>query len=554
MHSDTSTISVAEYLVRRLRQVGVDHLFGVPGDFNLTLLDEISSVGAIEWVGSPNELGAGYAADAYARSRGFSALTTTYGVGELSCLNAIAGAAAEHAPVLEITGAPTTHDIRQGTLLHHTLCDGDLDHFARAYAEVTVAQATLSAETAATQIDNVMTTMLQHSAPGYLRVPSDIVRAQVDAARLSVPLAVAGQVSQAAFDTFAAATTDIVARAHRPVLIIGDLAARFHHAAGLTALARDLNIPIVVQPSAKGVIDEDLPQYHGVYAGTMLNAQDVVESADLVIRVGTVMSDVLSGYFTERPADEQTITIDACRTSIGTRRFSDMPFAEALAAVDTALRTARTATLPPTILPTPTHRNDAELDTAPLTQDALWSAMERWLPPRTALLADTGTAFWGAVSLKFPRDTVFVAQPVWNSIGYCLPATLGQGLADETRRPVLLIGDGAAEMTATELSTIATANVHPVIVLINNDGYTIERTLQSPHADYNTIARWDWRELTQALSPETAYASAHTIGEFRDALDLATNTRDRLVFVEAHLDPYDAPELLSALAQRHSDS
>jgi|GEM_PF-3010366 len=132
-------VSVGEYLATRLYQLGVDHLVGVPGDFNLNLLDEFSAAGLQQRVGSPNELGAGYACDAYARKRGLGAVITTYGVGELSCLNAVAGAAAEHVRLLQITGAPDQDSARDARLIHHTLADGDFHRFERIYQELTCA-------------------------------------------------------------------------------------------------------------------------------------------------------------------------------------------------------------------------------------------------------------------------------------------------------------------------------------------------------------------------------------------------------------------------------
>src|SRR5689334_22160920 len=184
--SATGQVTVAGYLAERLRQSGVAHLFGVPGDFNLGLIDGLLAGGQQRWVGSPNELNAGYAADAYARRRGLAALVTTYGVGELSCLNAIAGAYAEQVPVVQITGAPATD--AGGKLLHHTLADGDLGHFARAYREVTAAAEVLTHERAAEQIDAVLATALETSRPVYLSIPVDVADALVDGRRLASPV------------------------------------------------------------------------------------------------------------------------------------------------------------------------------------------------------------------------------------------------------------------------------------------------------------------------------------------------------------------------------
>ncbi|NTW39756.1 MAG: alpha-keto acid decarboxylase family protein [Cellulomonadaceae bacterium] len=541
------TVPVHEYLGRRLMQVGVEHLFGVPGDFNLTLLDGLATLDGLTWVGSPNELGAGYAADAYARVRGLAALVTTYGVGELSALNAVAGSAAESAPVLHIAGSPSTRAVAAGALVHHTLADGDFGRFERAYAEVTVAQHTLTAERAAEQIDAVILAALTHRKPVYLSIPSDLADAPVDAEGLEVPLRVRS--AAADVDNFEAQVRGLLADAQRPVVVVGHLVARFGLGRVALGLARGLGCPLVTLPSAKGAVDESEPHHAGVYAGTLIDARTaaLVRDADVVLNLGTVMSDVLSGLFTHRPHDARTVQVDPVSAQVGEAAPVGVLFADALRALVRAARdggvgsreiAARPAAAPVAV--------DAD---APLTQVALWHTVQEWLPAHGALLADTGTSFWGAMSMHLPDDTVVVTQPIWNSIGYALPATLGQGLADPTRRPVLLIGDGAAQMTAQELSTLAATGVRPVVILVNNAGYTIERAIQSPTAAYNDVPAWDWALLVRALCGDAAQTHrATTAGELVTALGAAAEARESLVLVEVMLDKFDAPPLLQALA------
>ncbi|WP_405730723.1 thiamine pyrophosphate-binding protein [Streptomyces sp. NBC_01537] len=544
------TVSVAEYLARRLHEAGIDHLFGVPGDFNLTLLDGIAETGLLKWIGSPNELGAGYAADAYARRRGLAALVTTYGVGELSCLNAVAGSAAENVPVLQITGAPRTTAAAARALVHHTLADGDFSRFERAFAEVTVAQEVLTPEHAAAQIDAVIGTVVAAKKPGYLSIPADLADARIDAEPLRTPLLPA---RADAFDTaaFEGAARRLLATAQRPVMVVGHIAARFRLAPGITALAEAGAIPVVVLPSAKGHIDETHPLYAGVYAGTLIDqaTADLVESADAVIHLGVVMSDVLSGLFTHRPFDAVSIKVDAEEAGVGDETFGLIPFPEALRALRRAVDGTST-----TLARSFARKPDVPLSPvagAPLDQAGFWSAMQRWLPAGTTLLADIGTSYWGALSLTLPPGTELVGQPIWNSIGYALPATLGQGLADRTRRPVLVTGDGAAQMTIQEIGTIAAQGLSPVMILLNNAGYTIERAIQSPDAPYNDIAPWDWCALVTALTAGSASTfRVGTPAELEEALAAAESQPATLTFIDVVLDRHDAPPLLRALTER----
>jgi TPP-dependent 2-oxoacid decarboxylase len=553
---ETRTISVAGYLARRLREAGVEHLFGVPGDYNLNLLDAIAETGLLSWVGSPNELGAGYAADAYARRRGLAALVTTYGVGELSALNAVAGSAAEHVPVLQITGAPPAAAAASGALVHHTLADGDFSRFSRAYAEFTVAGETLTAAHAAAQIDAVIRAAIAAKQPGYLSIPADLADARIDAAPLETPLAravesaSAGQLTTAAFER---AAEQLLATARRPVIVVGHIAARFHLAPEITALAQAGGIPAVVLPSAKGHIDETHPLYAGVYAGTMIDqaAADLVASADAVIHLGVVMTDVLSGKFTHRPFDAASIAVDADRAAVGDESFPGICLPRALRVLRRIIDEKPTpyTAPPPAGSPDPPPRPAAG---ATLDQTAFWSVIQRWLPTGTTLLADIGTAYWGALGLALPPGTELVGQPIWNSIGYALPATLGQGLADSTRRPVLIIGDGAAQMTIQELGTIAAHGLSPVVILLNNSGYTIERAVQSPAAPYNDIAPWNWCSLVTALTADAATTfRAETVADIEKALATADAAPNRPAFIEVVLQRHDIPPLLRALVARN---
>ncbi len=195
------TYTIGDYLLDRLVDCGIDRLFGVPGDYNLQFLDRVIAHSALGWVGCANELNAAYAADGYARIKGAGALLTTYGVGELSALNGVAGSYAEHIPVLHIVGAPSTGAQQRGELLHHTLGDGDFRHFARMSEQITCSQALLTAGNACHEIDRVLRDMLTHHRPGYLMLPADVARAAAiaPAQRLLVEAAPADQNQLAGF-------------------------------------------------------------------------------------------------------------------------------------------------------------------------------------------------------------------------------------------------------------------------------------------------------------------------------------------------------------------
>ena len=169
--------TVGDYLVDRLAELGVGHVFGVPGDYSLGLLDHVTHHPSVNWVGCTNELNAGYAADGYARMRGFAALCTTFGVGELSAINALSGSFAEFVPVMHIVGAPARGAQAAHRIVHHTLGDGVFDHFAEMHRTITCAQAILGNRSPAddvAEIDRVLTPARDLRRPGYLLIPSDL--------------------------------------------------------------------------------------------------------------------------------------------------------------------------------------------------------------------------------------------------------------------------------------------------------------------------------------------------------------------------------------------
>ena len=166
--------SIGNFLLRRLQEVGVQHIFGVPGDYNLEFMQQLEDRGCPTWIGTCNELNGSYAADGYARMRGLAALAVTNGVGALSVMNGIAGAYSEHVPVICICGSLPLRSLERGEMMHHTLADGGRGNFYRAFSEITAAQAELSPENAVTEIDRLILTAWRRKLPVYIELPSDI--------------------------------------------------------------------------------------------------------------------------------------------------------------------------------------------------------------------------------------------------------------------------------------------------------------------------------------------------------------------------------------------
>ena len=544
--------TVGDYLLDRLAELGVSEIFGVPGDYNLEFLDHIVAHPAIRWVGSANELNAGYAADGYGRLRGMSAVVTTFGVGELSAANAIAGSYAEHVPVVHIVGGPSKD--AQGTrrALHHSLGDGDFEHFFRISREITCAQANLMPATARREIDRVLSEVREQKRPGYILLSTDVARFPTEPPEEPLPRYTGGT-SPRALSLFTEAATELIA--DKQVTVLADLLVhRLQAVKELEALLAADVVPYATLMWGKSLLDESSPHYLGIYAGSASApaVRTAIEEAPVLVTAGVVFTDMVSGFFSQRIDPARTIDLGQYQSSVADRVFAPLEMEAALEALAQILvrrgTTSRPVASPPDNAPVETAETPAR--DQPLTQQMLWDRLCEALTPGNVVLADQGTSFYGMADHRLPQGVTFIGQPLWGSIGYTLPAALGAGVAHPDRRTVLLIGDGAAQLTVQELGNFSREGLSPVIVVVNNDGYTVERAIHGETAPYNDIVSWRWTDIPNALGVAHHMAfRVQTYGELDDALTAAAEHRDCMVLVEVVLPRLEIPSLLVELVQ-----
>jgi indolepyruvate decarboxylase len=487
-----------------------------------------------------------------------AAAVTTYGVGELSALNGVAGSYAEDVPVVQVTGMPPSSARFQGSLLHHTLADGDFDHFFRAYREVTAAGAILRARDATLEIDRLLRAALDESKPVYLGVPTDVAMAPVSSAPLQHSLRPSPS-DQVALEDFRHLLHEAVALAPSVTVLAGTCVHRRRGEHLLAAIASHPGVRVATLAGAKAMLPESHPASLGIYMGALTvseQARRAVDEAPLLVCAGTVLSDVMTGLFTHRFDIESVVELRTRDARVGPVTLHNVRLEDSLAVLDEVLGAVARDPAPAVQAAWPYAAQPEADGAAPLTQDTLWSTVQEWLPAGAVVIADAGTALYGSLALRLPEGTELLAQPIWSSIGYTLPAVLGTCLAAPERRSILFIGDGAAQMTAQELATVLHRGLTPIIVLLNNRGYTIERAIRSPRAVYQDVTPWDWSALPAALAPGVPVLSASvtTGDELRAALVAAGAASDRAALIEVHLGPDDAPALLSALGRAVADA
>jgi TPP-dependent 2-oxoacid decarboxylase len=552
--------TVADYLLDRLAELGIDHVFGVPGDYTLGLLDHVIAHDRVGWVGTTNELNAGYAADGYGRARGMGALLTTFGVGELSAINAVTGSFAEHVPVIHIVGSPASGAQAAQRIVHHSLGDGVFTHFLGMHAPITCARAALTPANAATEIDRVLATARDEHLPGYLLLPADVGESPITETRK--PLSDRRRLTDPeALQAFTEAAARLLAEAGDTgqISVLGGLMA---HRTGAAAQLRQLldagQLTHATSLWGKSLVDESNARYLGIYAGAASDpaVRAAIEDCGALIIAGVQFTDLNSGFFSQKIERRRTIELAPAIASVGAAQFEPVSMADALqrlTEIVSSLPPSAIAFAPETSKPqTPPAALVAPDDS--LTQIELWNAVTRFLAPGDIVVADQGTSFYGMGKQRLPEGVLFLGQPLWASIGYSLPALLGACMAQPERHGVLLIGDGAAQMTVQELSTLARERISATVILVDNDGYTVERAIHGPQERYNDIARWDWGALMTAMAPsnpDVITRRAANAVELGDALTIARDAQG-LTLIEAAVPRMDVPPLLLQIAREAS--
>ncbi|PSR85479.1 thiamine diphosphate-binding protein [Coniella lustricola] len=554
-------VDVAEYLFRRLYEVGIRSIHGLPGDYNLLSLDYIPKAG-LKWVGNVNELNAAYAADGYARVKGISALVTTFGVGELSALNGIAGAYAEQVPLVHIVGCPSTTSEKNGLLLHHTLGNGDYNVFKNMYAQISCYVAKLDRPNEiADEIDHAIRECWLRSRPVYIMVPSDMVTEQVEGARLKTPLDLSEPANDSAKEDY---VVDVVLKqlyaAKSPVMLVDACAIRHRCLDEVNDMLEKTNLPVFVAPMGKGAVSEQYHNYGGVYAGNGSHADvaRVVEGADLVLSVGALKSDLNTSGFSYRLSQLNTIDLHSTHCTVGFSEYHGLAMRGVLRKLIERIDQTQLS-----IITTPQVKSDPSMyerqgpDSEVITQSWLWSRVSGYLRENDIVVTETGTPNFGIWDTVFPSGVTALNQNLWGSIGWSVGACQGAALAAKddnvNRRTVLFVGDGSFQLTAQELSTMIQHQLRVTLFVICNEGYTIERFIHGPDEVYNDIDDWHYKDLPAAFGARDGQASTF-VARKKSELEALFNDKEfqeaeGLQFVEVHVPKMDAPEALKLVAE-----
>ena len=484
--SSTRETTIGGYLIERLHAQGVRHVFGIPGDYALGFYDQLSKSKLVRVVNTSDEQGAGFAADAYARVRGMGVVCVTYCVGGLKVANSTAGAFAEKSPVVVISGAPGVGEREKNPLLHHKVRDFDTQK--KVFEQLTVASTVLSdPQTAFAEIDRVLRAAGRFKQPVYIELPRDMVFAAGVPHHRPRPNREASDP-----DALRAALEEarsMLNAAARPVFLADVEVHRFGLQDVLLQLVDGTNIPFATTVLGKSVIGEAHPLYLGVYEGA-LGRDDVrryVEESDCVVMLGAYLTETNLGVYTARLERSRTIYVNSEKLSISYHNYENVGLGDFMRGLAVSRARRRAAGDYPR--PARVRKFRPNPGAAGVTVERLFQRLNAHINENTVVISDVGDALFGATDLFVRHRTEFLGPAYYASMGFAVPASVGAQLANPKLRPLVLVGDGAFQMTGMELSTAARYGLNPVVVVLNNFGYGTERQMQDgPYNDVKRVA------------------------------------------------------------------
>lgn len=539
------TYTIGTLLLDRLYKLGLHHIFGIPGDYVLTLFKLIEE-SPIRHIGTTREDCAGFAADAYARIHGIGGACVTYCVGGLNMVNATACAYAERSPVVILSGSPGLSERVKNPFLHHMVRDFSTQRDV--FEKITVASVILDdPHTAEREMDRALKALIQFKRPIYLEIPRDLVLAPVQICSLEPPQEAPNQSDPAALKEAVAEVRGLLSDSERPVFLAGAEIHRFGLQNELTELVERMNVPIATTLLGKSVIREDHPLYIGVYGGLVGREEvlDFVESADCLLTLGTLLTDVEDvKAHTTLLAAGRTVHATADSIAIKHHTYDGVQLEDFVR----ALATAPLPSFPVRTLPLrDSVRFDPPGPETPVTLRTVFGYLDSLLNEKTIVIADVGESLFAAADLRVRKSAEFLSPAYYTSMGFSIPAALGAGFADPMLRPLVLVGDGAFQMTGTELSTCIRHRQAPIVVVLNNRGYSTEREiLEGP---FNDIHEWQYEKICEMLGGGVGHR-VEKFGEFVQALDTAVDDQNQTHVLNVLLDPKDRSTAMMRVAQR----
>lgn len=537
--------SVSEFLLERMENAGIKHVFGVPGDYVLGFYKKMSDYDGIDVVNSTDENHAGFAADAYARVNGIGAVCVTYNVGALKICNAVAGAYAERSPMVVISGSPGMKEREEDMLLHHMVrsfeCQKDI------FENITCASTILdNPNRAGFEIDRVFEALKYHKQPIYIELPRDVADKPIayDVYKQGTPSS--PESDEETLEEALEEVSEWIKKAKSPVILAGVQVQRFGLGTELVKFAERNNIPICTTLLSKSVVGEHHPLFCGLYMGgvSQPNVQKLVEESDCVLMFGALLTDMTLSFMPSKFQKRQTMSCSVEGLKVKNHTFTNVLFSDFCERIfkkeivrDYEVKIQNKIPEIEKFIP----RKDEKITTARFF-DKINSMLKK---DNTAIIADIGDCLFGAADLVVHHKNHFLAPAFYTSMGSAIPGALGVQLAAPEIRPIVLVGDGAFQMSCTELSTIVARKLNPIVFVLNNHGYTTERFLID--GPFNDIMDWEYHRITDMIGGGIG-AVAETESELEEVVSIALQS-DELFIVQVVVDSLDVSPALQRMTK-----
>ncbi len=542
-------ITVADYLAKRLNRLGVCDVFGLPGDYNFNILYAIENADDMKWVNCTNELNAGYAADGYARVKGFGAVVTTFGVGELSAINAIAGSYSESVPVMKIAGVPGSDMIEKKALLHHNFQKPDYYAFERAFSNVVETTAYLDKDNAKAELDRIFEVMIKTRKPVYVAIPMDVCKIEIDAEIPDVEMVSDSDNLEKAVNHI----VSVVNKSKRPVIMADLLIKRYNLSADLENLVAQTKFPTTTLLMGKGSIDETNDCFIGTNMGNVSSqtTQEIMNQSDCVIAFGPVYADLNTGGFTVMPNDSFKVDVQADFCVVESVKYNDVWMKDIIKEL-----TVRLGQNSHSNIGNFGYEIQKAQEEKPLVTDDIFEALQGFIKEDDIVFVETGIISFPSGLIKLPKNVSFNTQTLWGSIGWATPAMFGGAMADRSRRTILFTGEGSHQLTMQEVANMLHHDIKPIILVLNNSGYTVERALSDdPMDSFNDITRWDYSKLPGIFEGDYCSIQVRTNEELAKALMQAeVEQKTKLCYIELFTDKMDVPKVVTQVISNIRDA
>jgi indolepyruvate decarboxylase len=551
--------SVVQYTLDRLADLGIGHVFGVPGDYAFPINDAVEVHPRLRWVPSANELNAAYAADGYARRRGAAILCTTYGVGELSAINGVMGAMAERLPLFHLVGSPSLRIIKQGLICHHTLGDQQYDRFESISAAACCVSARLTPENVVIELERVIDKALEESQPAYLVLPMDLALMPIVGKPLrGSPIGSINQRQSVVHELEAVLhlLEQRIAAAETVVVLPTNTLRRYGLVELFERFLETSGLPFALAPMDKGLLSGNHPGFLGMYNGgrsSPATLQAWVEQADLILDVGgLVLEDLNTGLWSQKLPQERIISLRSDWVAANQQVFTSVSLGDVLSGLIERLKPdpsrrqwgEKRPLQPSNLLPLCGRGEDGT------TSANFYPRLQRFLNDGDLLVSDTGTCLLQLNAQRLPDGVAMESQTLWSAIGWGTPATLGCALANPDQRVVLVTGDGAHQLTVQELGVMGMCGIKPVLIVLNNGLYGVEALISEVGHAYNVLPNWHYSQLPQAMGCEGWWSGrVHTVAEL-DAALAAINNHGSGAYLEVMIPPEESQPLAEAVIER----